>query len=549
LSSHSVKKATAPSEEATPQSSLAAWLRLQKSLAEKSGIALSTLSRDCAVIGRIENDNSICQAMRGSEEHARLCAVDCARAYDEAVATGRVSHYVCHAGLHCFSAPVAMGDKRLVILGGRAFTSTTEYIDSITRYGHLESIRSGDGVRNVKFIEARALEEAAELVVSTAEYHFQGERKVEPEAIVGPEAGPELLDAHLEIIRLADQLESKNRALAQFYDFIRGAAPNLDSHKLYQSVLTQCSAIMGAERGSLMLYHEDSEELTLEASVGAEITGPVRVKLGEGVAGLVLASGGPLLVRDAEADNRVPAARQGKYKTKSFISYPIVLGSRKVGVINLTERADGSPYEPEELALLELMAPHLALIIDRAEWHRKAEAFQRMSLTDPLTGLPNRRYLEERLFEEVERSKRHGTPLSFMILDIDHFKRYNDIWGHTNADRVLVKTAQLLRRGVRAIDMATRYAGDEFCVVLPETELGDAAVIAERIRREVNQSEYRSEHGELMGQVTISIGVSSFSRTRQSSLAIVESADRALYRAKMLGRNCVSIYEDASAAD
>jgi diguanylate cyclase (GGDEF)-like protein len=220
-----------------------------------------------------------------------------------------------------------------------------------------------------------------------------------------------------------------------------------------------------------------------------------------------------------------------------------------VGVINLTDRSDGVPYENDDLMMLEMMAPHLALIIDRTEWAKKAETFQQMSLTDPLTGLPNRRYLQDRLFEEVERSKRYNTPLSFMIIDVDRFKTYNDVYGHTNADRVLVKTAQLLRGSIRAIDMSARFAGDEFCIVLPETELGDAARIAERLRKCISETEYRTEKGELMGQVTISTGISSFSASRHSPLAIVETADRALYQAKTLGRNCVAVYEDGHAAD
>jgi diguanylate cyclase (GGDEF)-like protein len=172
--------------------------------------------------------------------------------------------------------------------------------------------------------------------------------------------------------------------------------------------------------------------------------------------------------------------------------------------------------------------------------------FQRMSLTDPLTGLPNRRYLEDRLFEEVERSKRYNTPLSFMIIDVDHFKSYNDIYGHTNADRALSQTALILRRGIRAIDMSARFAGDEFCIVLPETEPVDAACIAERLRLAVSRTEYTSEQGELMGQVTISVGISSFGPSRLSPLAIIETADRALYKAKTLGRNCVAVYEDGT---
>jgi diguanylate cyclase (GGDEF)-like protein len=114
---------------------------------------------------------------------------------------------------------------------------------------------------------------------------------------------------------------------------------------------------------------------------------------------------------------------------------------------------------------------------------------------------------------------------------------------------VLLKTAQILRNSIRAIDMSARFAGDEFCIVLPETELGDAARIAERLRREISETEYRTEKGELMGQVTLSIGISSFSASRQSPLAIVETADQALYRAKTRGRNCVAVYEDAHAAD
>ena len=192
------------------------------------------------------------------------------------------------------------------------------------------------------------------------------------------------------------------------------------------------------------------------------------------------------------------------------------------------------------------MAPQLALIIDRTEWFKKAEQYQQMSLTDALTGLPNRRYLEERLFEEVERSKRHGTPLCFMLIDIDHFKKYNDIYGHTNADLVLMKTAAILRRSVRAIDMPARYAGDEFCIILPETDIQAASFIAERLCREVRQTEYHSELGELMGQGHAQHRRFVFWRPRQTPHSIIETADRALYQAKMLGRNRVAIFEDSN---
>ena len=133
-----------------------------------------------------------------------------------------------------------------------------------------------------------------------------------------------------------------------------------------------------------------------------------------------------------------------------------------------------------------------------------------------------------------------------MIIEDDNFKRYNYVYGHTNADRVLSQTALILRGSIRAIDMSARFAGDEFCIVLPETEPIDAIRIAERIRLATSRTEYHSEQGDLMGQVTISVGISSFGTSRQSPLAIIETADRALYQAKTRGRNCVAVYEDGA---
>lgn len=502
------------------------------------------------MIGRIENDNSICRMMRASTEHASLCMSDCANACDNAIKEGQMVRFRCHAGLHCFAVPVAVANKQLVVLGGHAFTSTADYTEFLRRYGELDEVRSGECLKNTKFISARDFREAAELIASTAGYHFQSAERANARPAQDSGSSTDLMDAHLEIIRLADQLESKKRAIARFYDFLRGVASSLDSQKVYPAVLAKFGEVMKAERISLMILNEQSNELALEASLGSALSnaGPIRLKLGEGIAGRVLASGTAMVVRDTDTDARVPQSRRNVYKSKSFISFPITLGPRKVGVINLTDRADGSPYESEDLSLLELMAPHLALIIDRTEWHKRAEQYQRMSLTDPLTGLPNRRYLQERLFEEVERSKRHSTPLAFMIIDVDRFKSYNDIYGHTNADRVLTTTAQILRKSIRAIDMSARFAGDEFCIVLPETELGDALRIAERLREAVSKAEYHSEQGELMSKVSISIGVSSFSSLRQTPQSILEAADRALYKAKTQGRNCVAVYEDAVAA-
>src|SRR6202008_471482 len=121
--------------------------------------------------------NSICRAMRVSSEHAPLCAADCGRAYSNAVDTGAQFNFTCHAGLNCFAIPVAIDQKQLVILGGRSFATTLDYAKFLARYEDLPALASGECLKNVKFIDSRELEQAAELVGSTASYHFRNARK------------------------------------------------------------------------------------------------------------------------------------------------------------------------------------------------------------------------------------------------------------------------------------------------------------------------------------------------------------------------------------
>ncbi|HEY6331901.1 MAG TPA: diguanylate cyclase, partial [Blastocatellia bacterium] len=450
MTKEGVKKAKVQESEDLFLSPLGSWLRLQQSLAERTGAAVVTVDPAGAVIGKIDNDNSICQAMAASAEHAPLCALDCGRAHRRALKEGAAVEYRCHAGLHCFAVP--MPSRKFVVLGGRAFGTASEYSGFLRRYAELVRSSAGACLKNVKFMDSHELNDASKLVASTIQY--QPPVQTPAKFSAGPLNAPRhLLDAHLEIIRLTDELEIKKQALSQLQDVLRSASASGDPRRGYDFMLAKLGAVMKAECGSIMVYDEQSNELAVEAAVGFEVP-RTRVKLGEPVAGAVLASGHALVVRDVYTDSRVRRSGHDHYTSKSFISFPMMLDGRKVGVINLTGRTDGTAYAPEDVSLVEFVAPHVALMIDRAEWHKRAEEFQQMSLTDPLTGLPNRRYLEERLYEEVERCKRHGTAMSFMIIDVDRFKSYNDLYGHTSADHVLVKAAHSLRKCVRTIDMS-----------------------------------------------------------------------------------------------
>jgi diguanylate cyclase (GGDEF)-like protein len=265
--------------------------------------------------------------------------------------------------------------------------------------------------------------------------------------------------------------------------------------------------------------------------------------MGEGIAGAVMRENRPLVATVDELGRISPAER--RYKTKSFISYPITIGERRFGVLNLADKIGGGVYDIHDLSIIDLVAPQIALALERAEWQQRANQFQLMSITDPLTGLHNRRYLEARLTEELSRSKRYNYPLSFMMIDIDDFKLYNDRNGHQAGDRALEMTAQCLRAMLRKVDVASRYGGEEFSILLPQTSLEEAGVIADRIRRKIMTTRFPHGKAQPLGSVSVSIGLSTFSSTLDSAEAIVRAADRALYHAKHHGKNRAYAYQGA----
>jgi diguanylate cyclase (GGDEF)-like protein len=208
----------------------------------------------------------------------------------------------------------------------------------------------------------------------------------------------------------------------------------------------------------------------------------------------------------------------------------------------MTDKTSGGVYDEFDLGLLDMIAPQMALALDRVEWHSKATQFQLLSITDPLTSLVNRRYLEERLQEELERSKRHRFSMGFLMVDIDDFKAYNDAHGHQAGDLALEMTAQCLKTALRSADVAARYGGEEFSILLPQTGLSEAGVIAERIRRRIERTQFPHGKSQPLGSVTVSIGVSAYGAELDTASEIIYAADQALYAAKARGKNCVEAY-------
>jgi diguanylate cyclase len=173
------------------------------------------------------------------------------------------------------------------------------------------------------------------------------------------------------------------------------------------------------------------------------------------------------------------------------------------------------------------------------ELQENLEAVRTESLTDPLTSLANRKYLDEALLKAIATASGNGEPLSLLMTDVDHFKRFNDTYGHLTGDHVLRLVAMSVRQNVKGQDIAARYGGEEFAVVLPNTALQSAAVLANHIRNAVMNKELKKRStGENLGRITVSVGVATL-RPGDTPQSLIDRADRCLYAAKRSGRNCV----------
>jgi diguanylate cyclase (GGDEF)-like protein len=204
-----------------------------------------------------------------------------------------------------------------------------------------------------------------------------------------------------------------------------------------------------------------------------------------------------------------------------------------------------------EAELLARCAAMLRIKKLQDELHTVQKKLEEQSITDGLTGLKNRRFFDERLQEEFGRAQRYSDPVSLIMLDLDHFKRVNDRYGHQAGDLVLRQAADLLRGSLRDPDIPARYGGEEFAVILPKTHVQGALAVAERIWRAIGNKTFRHALGEGPGasppvelRVTVSIGVAFFpSKDITSSELLVKFADEALYQAKRSGRNSICLYQ------
>ena len=229
------------------------------------------------------------------------------------------------------------------------------------------------------------------------------------------------------------------------------------------------------------------------------------------------------------------------YKTDNCVIAPLICQNRVVGVLNLADKIEGGSFDYEDIALIELFSQLIGASIGNIKLFEKT---QRQAATDGLTGLVNHRTFYEVLEKELWRSRRYGGQISMIMIDIDNLKKINDNYGHRVGDKVIRQISVKIKECIRQIDIAARYGGDEFTVILPNTSLADAIIVAERMVNAVSNCPVTWK-GEQIA-VSISVGLGQYDADI-SPEDIASRSDHALYTAKQEGKNTVRVFKSSCA--
>jgi diguanylate cyclase (GGDEF)-like protein len=311
---------------------------------------------------------------------------------------------------------------------------------------------------------------------------------------------------------------------------------------LYESIVEVSSRYLNAERASLMLAENGAEVLSIKSMKGMNrwTSKNIRIKSGEGIAGKVYREGTPLMVSDNTLN--LFKRQRPQYRTESFVSVPLKIGEETIGVLNLTDKFSGEFFSMEDMEFLRYFSSYASIAIKGAQYYQISEQMKALSVTDSLTSLFNRRYFDDRLFEELQRALRYDSLFSLAIFDIDDFKVFNDTEGHLAGDEVLKATANIARESLRSIDVIARFGGEEFSIIMPQTERDEAYLVAERVRRNIKEfmplrwKNFRNE------KITVSIGIATYPLDGKDAKTLIRNADKALYRAKFGGKDRTVVF-------
>ncbi len=370
------------------------------------------------------------------------------------------------------------------------------------------------------------------------------------EAWGASDPAPESVLAHLETARAGNggrrrrdvslALKKTTKRLAILTDIVKTANSILEPRKVIELIMEKIQQLIPSEAWSMLMVDEEKQELAFELALGAkgQDVSAFRIKMGEGVAGWVAQTGKPAIVNDTAKDPRFAKHFDTKtqFQTRSILCAPLISRGRTIGVVEIINRVGGR-FTPSDLEILLTLVEPCAIAIENAILFQRTE---QLTITDDLTKLFNSRYLNLYISREIKRCKRHGIPLSVIFLDLDGFKGINDQYGHLAGSGTLAEVGSILAQAVRESDILARYGGDEFVVVLPETPASGALVIAERLRKAIEEHGFLQGHG-LAARISASFGIASYPDHALTPEGLIQKADQAMYRVKERDKNGIEV--------
>ena len=403
---------------------------------------------------------------------------------------------------------------------------------------HREAVRVGDVSQDPRYVAGLQEAQSNLAVPLIVANQVAGVLNVESEKLDAfTEAHEKLLtvlgsQAALAILagRTRDRLQQRIDQLNALYRISQLASGQDDLDTTLQAILGVTEELVPEGHVAVLLIDESTRTLAVRASRGySDGVEQLRIPLGQGVTGRCAESGEVILSRDVtELDDYI----EGVPGALSEIALPLKVDGRVIGVLNAETGTRGA-YSEDHVRPLTVVAQQAAVVIRAAQLN---DEMRQLAVTDPLTGLYNRRYFVERLNDEVRRAQRYGERLALLLVDCDHLKTINDVHGHLSGDRALQALADVMKITLRESDVLARLGGDEFAALLIGTDEERAAEVSERLRKTVTSLRLMSEDG---GQIdlTISAGAAIFPDAGADVKSLMREADVAMYGAKHNGRN------------
>ena len=359
----------------------------------------------------------------------------------------------------------------------------------------------------------------------------------------GNAAARRLMEAHEQLSSKTQlevthaQLKTQLQGLSMLYDVARSFTSTLELPELLARISKLVATHLHVPQFSIMLSTMDGRLEVKSAYPAGMGTEGLSFKWGEGACGMAALELKAIYLPDLKADGGIFLRREGHLETGSLLAVPMINRDQLLGVLNC-QRPERAAFSPEEIDLLTAVADQAALAVKNARLH---EEMRSLSLTDELTGAPNRRRLFSQLEMEIARAHRFGTQVSVLMIDVDHFKMLNDSAGHRAGDMVLRHLYELMSRMVRRVDTLARYGGEEFMLILPQVPKSEACGVGEKLRRAVeDEASVLQAKMQLGWPLTISVGVANLPVDAATLERLADCADAALYAAKRGGRNLVT---------